>query len=322
MIPQDNFGFIDRGKKARVVFAVTLALNLAVAMAKLLTGLASGSLSMVADGVHSLFDSFSNVIGIITLTISIKPADINHPYGHRKFEALAAMAISFFMFAGSFEVLSEAARRAFDSGPSRAHIDAVAYFVMGITLAINILVSRYENKMGKKLGNRLLVADSLHTRSDIYASLTVVASLMAMQLNFPMFDTIASLVIVALILRAGYSVITEHLGTLVDEAVIDAKEIEQIVMQVPGVKGCHKIRSRGLNDHVFIDLHVQVSRQLSIEQAHSISFAVEERLQTIVKGVVDVLVHIEDDAPPWTSPISSEVPKLSSSTFMDSTSGD
>ncbi len=114
----------------------------------------------------------------------------------------------------------------------------------------------------------------------------------------PNVDLIGSLIIVLVMLHAGYQIIVAHLGILVDQVVFNSQEIEGIVMAVPGVMGCHKIRSRGTNDYVFIDLHVQVARHISIEEAHNISFQVENALKNFSKTDVDVLVHVEDDNPP------------------------
>ena len=99
--------------QARGVLIKTLLLNLLVASAKIIWGLLTHTLSMTADGFHSLLDGFSNVVGIIALSISSKPADPDHPYGHRKFEAMAAMLISFFIFLTSFEIITEAFQRFF-----------------------------------------------------------------------------------------------------------------------------------------------------------------------------------------------------------------
>jgi cation diffusion facilitator family transporter len=257
---------------------------------------------MTADGFHSALDASSNVLGIAALTISAKPPDDNHPYGHRKFEAFGAVAISFMMFFASWEVLSEAIRRITEVKPHEPEAPLLSYVVMLITVAINFAVARYESRKSVELSNSLLAADSKHTASDIFVSMTVICTLVATQLKLPILDLIGSILIVCIILYAGFGIITAHLGYLMDEAVLDAKEVTSIVMQVPGVKGCHKIRSRGQRDHMFIDLHVQVDRHLSIEEAHEISFAVETAIKAHCEGFADVLVHIEDDNPPYARP--------------------
>jgi len=282
-------------RKARRVFFITLALNLAVAGGKLACGFVTGTLSMVADGFHSLLDATSNVVGIAGLTIALKPPDKGHPYGHRKFEAIGSIIISFFMFFASFEVLREAVERIVDGLQAVPQVGPVSYLVMLATMAINIGVSRYESRQGRELKVSLLVADSKHTLSDVFVSLTVIATLIAIQLHWPALDVVASILIVGFILKAGFDIIMSHLGVLVDAAVVDEEAVRELVLNVPGVTGCHKIRSRGSDDHVFVDLHVQVPAHLSIRDAHAISYRVEDELKSAWGGFVDVLVHVENE---------------------------
>jgi cation diffusion facilitator family transporter len=287
-------------RESRLVFCRVLGLNVLVALSKLVWGFMTGTLAMVAEGFHSLLDVSSNVAGIIGVSLAFTPPDADHPYGHRKFEALAAIAISFFMFLAAFNVLSEALHRL--GNPPHPVVKPLSYAIMILTLAVNVFVARYEQRKSRELSSELLMADASHTFSDVYASATVIATLIAIQLNFPIIDTIASLVIVGIIFHAGYGIIMAHLGTLVDQAILDPSMVEALVLQVPGVSNCHKIRSRGIRDHIFLDLHVQVPQHISVQEAHEISFAVEEKLRGISDGMVDVLVHIEDDAPPPIAP--------------------
>lgn len=255
----------------------------------------TNTLSMVADGFHSLVDASSNVVGIVGLSISMEPPDDGHPYGHRKFEALSAIAISFFMFLACFQVLSRVIERIFSTSTQLPEVSSISYLIMVSTAVINYLVSKYEARKGMEFRSELLLADAKHTMADLYVTGTVLIALVAVQLKANMLDVVASLIIVAFIFKAGYDIITTHLGPLVDAAILAPDLVEKLVLEVPNVKSCHKIRSRGMQDHIFLDLHVQVPRHFSIEEAHQISFLVEDRLKSAGMGIVDVLVHIEDD---------------------------
>jgi len=225
----------------------------------------------------------------------MKPPDPGHPYGHRKFEAISAIVISFFMFMTSLQVLSKAVQRLFSPKAELPEVTVTSYIILVATAAINYFVCKYETRKGKELNSALLIADSHHTMSDIYVTLTVLATLIAIQLKFPILDVFASVIIVGMIFKAGYEIIMAHMGSLVDAAILDPLIVEEVVLKVPGVKSCHRIRSRGSQEHMFIDLHVLVSSDLSIEEAHNISYAVEHELKKLGGGVVDVLVHLEDD---------------------------
>lgn len=282
---------------ARRVFALTLLLNLSVALAKLLWGFATHTLSMVADGFHSLLDASSNVVGIIGLSISTKPPDAGHPYGHRKFEALAAIFISFLMFLSSFEILRECLNRLLATSADKPDVTIGSYAIMLVTMVVNIGVSQYERRQAKALRSELLLADSMHTLSDVYATVGVLISLAAIQMQMTVVDVAAAILIVVIIFKAGFGIILVHLNSLVDAAGLDAVEIERLAVSVPGVLGCHKIRSRGMSDCVFVDMHLVVEESLSVAAAHEISQKVEALLLNSDRGIVDVVVHIEQEQP-------------------------
>jgi len=280
---------------AQRVFWVTLGLNILVSVAKLGWGYYSNTLSLTADGFHSLLDAVANIVGIVGLNFSGKPADHNHPYGHRKFEAVASMVISFFIFLTCFEIVSEGFARVFTPQHTHPHITSISYLVIGITLLINVWVTWYERKQANRLGNDLLLADAHHTLSDCLVSGSVLISMFLVQLGFLWADTALALVVGVIILKVGYELIMTHLSALTDEAVLDPKDVKALVLAVPGVLDCHKIRSRGMKNHVFIDLHIQVDPELTIKEAHRISYAVESHLEKAYDGRVgDVLVHIEE----------------------------
>lgn len=285
----------SKRKAVRQVFILTLGFNLLVSLGKLFWGYQSHTLSLTADGFHSLLDAVSNVVGIIALNYSLKPADQDHPYGHRKFEAIASMIISFFIFLTCFEIAGQGIGRILNPGSERPEITVTSYVVIGVTLGINLFVAWYERKKGKELGNDLLLADAQHTMSDCLVSFSVILSMVAIQLGFAWTDTAIAFVVAVIILKVGFELIMLHLSALTDEVILDPKEVEALVREVSGVLDCHKIRSRGMRDHIFIDLHIQVDPSLTVKEAHQISYAVEEHLEKAYEGrVSEVLVHIEE----------------------------
>jgi cation diffusion facilitator family transporter len=285
----------SKRKAARQVFILTLGFNLLVSLGKLVWGYQSHTLSLTADGFHSLLDAVANVVGIIALNYSLKPADQDHPYGHRKFEAIASMIISFFIFMTCFEIAGQGVGRILNPGSEPPQITVISYLVIGVTLSINLLVAWYERKKGKELGNDLLLADAKHTLSDCLVSFSVILSMVAIQAGFAWADTALAFIVAIIILKVGFELIMLHLSALTDEVILDPRQVEALVREVPGVLDCHKIRSRGMSDHIFIDLHIQVDPSLTVKEAHQISYAVEEHLEKAYEGKVsEVLVHIEE----------------------------
>jgi cation diffusion facilitator family transporter len=280
--------------QVRRVLLITLALNLMVSSLKLAAGYIFGSIGMVADGFHSFFDASSNVVGLIGLGVAMRPPDSTHPYGHKKFETLAAVGVAVLLFATCFEVL----QRAYDqlaNGLTPTRVTAAGFAVMCVSVGVNLFVTRYEAKKGRELKSDFLLADAGHTKSDVFASISVMVGMAAVGLGFPLGDPIAALIIAALIARVGYGIIKTSADVLCDAAVIEPGEIEALCMTVEGVRHCHHIRSRGREDEVMIDLRVHVDAGLATAESHGIAHRVEDKIKRFVPGVVEVVVHIEPD---------------------------
>jgi len=283
---KDNFWRI------RWVLVIVLALNWAVAGAKMLIGFLTRCQSMTADGFHSLSDGASNIIGLIGIALSARPVDEDHPYGHKKYETFFSLGIAALLILVCFNLVRESFSRLFH--PVIPQVDIRSFAVMIITIAVNMLVVRYEYNRGKKLGSDFLVADSMHTMADVYTSLSVIVALVGIRLGFPMADPIATFVISVFIGYAVFEIIKDASRVLCDTvAIVDSAKISAIVMSVKGVKTCHKIRTRGRPDDICIDLHVQVEPTMHIDEAHKVSYAVEDSLKKGIPEVTDVLVHIE-----------------------------
>lgn len=276
---------------ARVLVRV-LALNLLVAGAKLVFGYLSGSVSIVSDGFHSLSDATSNVMGLIGLRAARKPPDANHPYGHRKFETIAAAGIFIFLLLAVVEVVESALGR-LRSGTSEIHLTSASFIVMLVTLAINVLVVRYESRKGKELASELLLADAAHTQSDVLTSCAVLVSLGGVALGYPQLDAIGALVVAVFIARTGFEIARETTGILADRVVMNGDDIRDIVMSTPGVVGCHQIRTRGSLDHTFLDLHVWFPEDMPLREAHRLSHVVKDRVMARFPQIADAIIHIE-----------------------------
>jgi cation diffusion facilitator family transporter len=238
-----------------------------------------------------MFDGISNVVGIVGIMIAARPPDSEHPYGHGKFETLASLGIAVLLFFTCFEIFQSAINRLFN--PSTPDITTVSFLVMGITIAINIWVSWYENKQGKKLGSTILIADSLHTRSDIYASIAVIFGFIMIKLGYVMADPIIAILIALLIARAGIKIIINSSEILMDKAPLDKESVREIVNSVKNVKDCHKIRTRGPASSIYVDLHIVLESDFTLEEAHDIAHKVEYKLKTSITGINDVTVHVD-----------------------------
>jgi len=281
----------DRFKKIQRILIYILILNWGVAGAKIIYGWLTRSASMTADGFHSFADGSSNIIGLVGIGIASRPIDESHPYGHKKYETLTAVAISALLFFVCFNVIREGIARFLH--PIVPEVTVKSFLVMGVTLAVNVAVMIYETRMGKTLRSDILTSDALHTRADIFTSASVIATLIGIKLGYPIFDPIASLLIAIFIAYAGIGILKESSRVLSDGVAIRIYEIERVVLSIKGVKECHQIRSRGRSDDIHIDLHVLVDPDMDVHKAHHLSYAIENKIKRDIRGVTDVVVHME-----------------------------
>ena len=282
----------DRMRSIRRVLWTILLLNLGVAAAKYAWGTISGSASMQADGIHSVFDSAGNVVGLVGISLAARPADAGHPYGHAKFETYASLVIGVLLLLAAFEVGSSAAAK-LAAGSYTAEVGPMSFVVMAGTLAVNLGVTVYERRFAKRLKSEVLAADANHTLSDALVSVGVIAGLAAVALGFPMADPIMALVVTAAILATAYDVFKHALATLSDRARIPEGDLRAAALAVPGVRGVHRIRTRGTEGEVYADLHVLVDPSMTVVDAHRLADEVEADIKERFANVIEVLVHIE-----------------------------
>ena len=283
----------QRNRKVRLVLFAILVANWVVAIAKLAFGLLSQSASVTADGLHSFIDGGSNVLGLIAMGVASRPADEDHPYGHGKFEALASLGIGAMIGIGMLEL----GRMALDSVMHDKHpqVTLTMAGVMGFTLLVNVAVTRVERHYGHKYKSALLLADASHTMSDVYVTLAVLASLLLVWLGYPRADGLIALGVMVFVAWVAYGIVRQAVGILSDTARLNPEEVARQAMGVAGVRTCRDVRSRGMEESVYVDLKIEVDPNLSTAQAHEVADRVETLLQATYPQVVDVVVHVEPE---------------------------
>ncbi|HMI82678.1 MAG TPA: cation diffusion facilitator family transporter [Polyangiaceae bacterium] len=282
----------ERDRGVRRVLFIVLGLNLSVAAVKLTLSATTGALSLLADGIHALLDASSNVVGIVGIAVASRPADAGHPYGHRRFETLAALCIGLLILSGMAGILRGlwegiAGRRALPD------VSALSAVVLAVTIAANFAISRYESRKGAELHSGVLQADADHTLSDTLGALAVLASFGAAWLGFRAADLVAAVVVALLIARTAWSVLRENIGVLADRARLDPLAVRDVALSIAEVRGAHKIRSRGSADHVHVDLHIHVDPSMTVECAHRVTHDVAGAVRAAFPEVADVLIHTE-----------------------------
>lgn len=276
------------------VLWIVFVLNLAVAAAKYFYGLASGSASMQADGIHSVFDSVGNIVGLVSIALAARPADAGHPYGHSKFETYGSLVIGVLLLAAAFEVGSGAVEK-LATGAYTAVVTPASFAVMVGTLAVNLGVTTYERRAGRRLKSEIIMADAAHTLSDVFVSLGVIAGLALVALGFPQADPVMALVVTVAILFSAWGVFRAAFRTLSDTAQLPEADVRAVASAVEGIRGVHRVRTRGTEAEVYCDLHIWVDPAMSVRDAHALGDAVEAAVKGRFPAVKEVLVHIEPE---------------------------
>ena len=165
------------------------------------------------------------------------------------------------------------------------------------TIIVNVFVFTYERKKSRELSSDILYADAEHTKSDIFVSASVIFTLLAIKAGFSVkIDTLVASVISVLIAKSGFDILRASSYVLCDKtAIVSDNILREVVMQIEGVKECHQIRTRGRSDDIHVDLHILVSPSMHVDAAHNITKDIERRIKKNIKGVSDVIVHVEPD---------------------------
>jgi cation diffusion facilitator family transporter len=276
------------------VLLVTLAANLVAVGHKLAAGVHARSLAVMAEAANSSLDAWNNVLALTLAGIAAQAPDEEHPYGHAKFETLGALAIVAFLSITVYELVSSAISRLIH-GSIYPDVGPFVVAAMMFAVVMNFFVSRYEDRRGRELDSEILRADATHTRSDMYASAAVLASLAIVSLGFTSADSIFTLLVAAVIARAGWRILQRSVPILVDARAVEGTRIREIALASRGVIDAFDVRSRGREGEMFAELTVTVDPALDVARAHRIADEVERAVAQEL-GAREVVVHVEPAA--------------------------
>lgn len=277
----------------RKVLLLTLFLNLAVVAVKLIAGLLAHSLALVSDAAHSSADGLNNIVGLVVLRYATQAPDDDHPYGHQKIETLAAFCIAAFLAITCYEIGSSAIERLFSGDTHVTNITPLTFAAIILTLIVNLYVTWYEARAGRRLKSHFLIADAAHTRSDVYVTLAVLGGTILVKLGYGYMDAVFALVVALFIARAGFMIFKETVPVLVDASALPAGDIRELVMTIHGVDSVRHIRTRGWEGHYFIDLtvHAPIADAFA---AHDMTEHIEAALRERY-GPATINVHVEPE---------------------------
>lgn len=285
----------QRLKSIRTLLIGILVFNLVVGTAKFGYGLFSNSVGMSADGINSLMDGISNIVELIGVSVAARPPDENHPYGHRRYEALTSLGIVVFMVLALEEIL----QRTWDHWRHRVQPEVTtgSFVVMLATIVALTGATLWARRSGQRFNSSVLIAESHHLVSDIAVSLSVIAGLVAVRLGFPQADLVIAVIVAGVIAWAAWTIIRGSALTLTDASAADTEEIERVARSVDSVQGVHNVRTRGSEGSVWVDLHIQVDPAMRVDAAHDVASTVARKVEQELGRPADVTVHVEPARP-------------------------
>ena len=272
----------------------SLVSNATLLAMKVVVGAVTGSAGILAEAVNSAADLFGSVVAFLSIRVSDEPPDRVHAYGHGKIENLSGAATAVLILVGGVFAIGEAIRHLLRAGPLPGLGWGIA--VMAASAVINFVVSRRLLRVGRETDSPALVADGHHLQTDVLTSLGVLVGpdLGAGQTGLTWWDSVAALGVSILILRVGFGLAGEAMGTLADTALPPEEEqtLTRVLEAHPEVLSFHKLRTRKSGSHRHVDVHVQIADTHTFVEAHRLTEDLEDDLRAALPNLHPI-IHIE-----------------------------
>jgi cation diffusion facilitator family transporter len=306
--PSTYLGMDDRARRVSHVLWLTLVLNWLIAALKIVIGFLSGRTTVLADGFHSLLDGTNNVVALIAIRHAAEPPDEEHPYGHRKFENLAAMFIGGLVVLLAWETLKQivtAGVRQWHGSPGaiqqHAH-DWIYIAAIAASLLVNVGVAWYEKRAGVRLASPLLTADAAHTNSDALVTGMGLISLLVGHFAW-WIDPLLALAVVGFLLSAAWHILDDNIHAFTDRKRLEPADVRSVAQGVTGVLNAHAIRSHGTINDIHLDLHVVVAEHLTAAETADIEQRVDTALRSAFPGVTQISIQHQTHDPDPHAPV-------------------
>ncbi|MDH5480416.1 MAG: cation diffusion facilitator family transporter [Nitrosomonas sp.] len=285
-----------RYKSVRKVTLIGAAADFLLGTAKIIVGWLANSQALIADGIHSFSDLFTDFFVLYAAKHAHKEADEDHPYGHGRIETLATVGLGFILIIVAVGIAYDSVRRLNDPGMLLAP-GLLALIIAIISVISKEWIYHYTMAAARRLRSEMLMANAWHSRSDAISSIVVVIGIAGAMHGYPYLDAVAAVVVAVMIAKIGFNLVRSSSKELIDTA-LDPEKIKTIrghIFDINGVRSIHMLRSRKSAGDAFIDVHIQVDPRLSVSEGHQIGDAVRRRLMDEVDVVTDVTVHIDPE---------------------------
>lgn len=283
------------GSEAIKTSLISITINLLLSLIKLIAGIIAASTSMISDAVHSASDVFSTIIVIIGIKISSKAADEDHPYGHERFECIAALLLAAVLFVTGGIIGYEGIKSLITGNWKQFAVPGViAIYAALISILVKELMYQFTMVTAKKLNSSALKADAWHHRSDALSSIGALIGIYFARNGYLFMDSIASLVICIFIVKAAYDICKDAVDKLVDRSCPEEfnNELKEFILGIDGVHNLDSLMTRSFGNKAYVDAEIAVDKKLTVGEAHEIAENVHASIEAKFPSVKHVTVHV------------------------------
>lgn len=285
----------DYSQLAIRVTGRTILVNILLSAVKMAAGLIGRSGAMVSDAIHSLSDVLSSLVVILGIRMAHQDSDKEHPYGHERFECVAAIILSVLLFITGIGIGWNGVQKILSGSPGSLEIP----HTMALAAAIlSILIKEgmywYTRAAAKKIGSSALMADAWHHRSDALSSIGSFAGILGARLGYPILDPIACVVICIFIVKASIDIFREATCKMTDHACDDTilEELEEVILKQPGVLEIDLLQTRLFGDKFYVDVEISADGHVPLTEAHFIAHQVHDAIEQDFPLVKHCMVHV------------------------------
>lgn len=273
----------------------TVVINVLLSAFKLAAGFFGHSAAMVSDGVHSLSDVLSTLIVIVSVKMANRKADQEHPYGHDRFENVAAMLLAGLLTATGLGIGWSGIKTIVGGNyQTLAMPRTIALVAAVVSIATKEGMYWYKRSAAKKTNSGALMADAWHHRSDALSSVGSFLGVFGARLGFPVLDSAASIVIALFIVKVSVDIFMDSVDKMIDRACDDetVEAIRSLILAQSDVKGIDMLKTRLFGNKIYIDVEISVDPDMSVWDGHEIAHTVHDVLEEQIPHVKHCMVHV------------------------------
>lgn len=271
---------------------ISFIINIFLFVIKTIAGIISNSIAVISDAINSLTDIVSSAAIMFSVKISLKKPDEDHQFGHNAAQPIAVFLIALFTAVVAINLIQASVNRILQ--PEKHKINALVYSILGVTVFVKLILTRYQSKVGKTFRSPGLSASAVDSMNDVLVSSLSIVGVIGVQIGLPYIDGIAGIIISFFILASGYKIARENIDYLMGKAAGEnlVLEIANRAMRIDGVKGMNDLRSHYVGNKFHIEIHIEVDKNMLTGQSHDVGKKVQRAIESI-EEIQKAFVHID-----------------------------